>query len=77
MTQLMPPRSVVTAEVDLRNDGNSDSRRIPQQRRGYVLVTVVMGLGLLASITPTPLYDTYARLWHFSTPSTKGTSNGN
>ena len=69
MTQLMPPRSVVTAEVDPRNDGNSDGRRVPQQRRAYVLVTAVIGLGLLASITPTPLYETYARLWHFSTPT--------
>jgi MFS family permease len=34
-----------------------------------VLVTAVIGLGLLASITPTPLYETYARLWHFSTPT--------
>jgi hypothetical protein len=26
----------------------------------------VIGLGLFASVTPTPLYGTYSGLWHFS-----------
>jgi MFS family permease len=69
MTQLMLPRSVRTAEVDPGTEGHSDDRRVGYQRRAYVLVTAVIGLGLLASITPTPLYETYARLWQFSTPT--------
>ena len=32
----------------------------------YALVSAVVGLALFASITPSPLYETYARLWHFS-----------
>src|SRR5262249_46515028 len=32
----------------------------------YVLVSSVVGLALFASVTPSPLYETYARLWHFS-----------
>ena len=32
----------------------------------YRLAGGVIGLGLFASITPTPLYGTYSVLWHFS-----------
>src|ERR1051326_8219313 len=32
----------------------------------YRLAGAVIGLGLFASITPAALYETYARLWHFS-----------
>jgi MFS family permease len=35
-------------------------------RAGYALVATVVGLCLFASVTPSPLYGTYARLWHFS-----------
>jgi len=36
------------------------------QRRAYALVTAVIGLALLASATPSPLYGTYRELWGFS-----------
>ena len=35
-------------------------------RAAYWLAGGVIGLGLFASITPTPLYGTYSELWHFS-----------
>src|SRR5438034_10667724 len=35
-------------------------------RAAYRLAGGVIGLGLFASITPTPLYGTYSVLWHFS-----------
>jgi MFS family permease len=31
-----------------------------------VLAAVIIGLGLFASVTPSPLYHTYSVLWHFS-----------
>ncbi len=35
-------------------------------RTAYVLVAAVIGLGLFASVTPSPLYQVYATIWHFS-----------
>jgi MFS family permease len=35
-------------------------------RSAYALVAGVIGLGLFASVTPSPLYRTYSVLWHFS-----------
>jgi len=35
-------------------------------RAGYALAAGVIGLGLFASVTPSPLYRTYSILWHFS-----------
>jgi hypothetical protein len=35
-------------------------------RAAYRLARGVIGLGLFASVTPTPLYSTYSGLWHFS-----------
>ena len=32
----------------------------------YFLTAGIVGLGLFASITPSPLYARYAALWHFS-----------
>jgi MFS family permease len=44
-----------------------DARRpVLGGRAGYALVAAVVGLCLFASVTPSPLYGTYARLWHFS-----------
>ena len=42
------------------------SRRVLPGRAAYALVSASVGLGLFASLTPSPLYETYARLWHFS-----------
>jgi MFS family permease len=36
------------------------------QRIAYGVAAAVIGLGLFASVTPSPLYETYSRLWHFS-----------
>src|SRR5262245_33809586 len=41
-------------------------RTLPDQA-GYWLAASVIGLGLYASLTPSPLYRTYSVLWHFST----------
>ena len=40
-------------------------RRLPN-RIAYALAASVIGLGLFASITPSPLYNAYSALWHFS-----------
>jgi predicted MFS family arabinose efflux permease len=42
------------------------SRRTLSPRTGYAVVALVVGLGLFASVTPSPLYRTYSVLWHFS-----------
>ncbi|HWE80154.1 MAG TPA: MFS transporter [Gaiellaceae bacterium] len=42
------------------------SRRLLTPRAGYAVSAGVIGLGLFASVTPSPLYGTYSRLWHFS-----------
>jgi len=41
-------------------------RRTLPPRWGYALAALVIGLGLFASVTPSPLYRTYSVLWHFS-----------
>jgi hypothetical protein len=40
--------------------------RTLSNRGAYALVAGVIGLGLYASVTPSPLYRTYSVLWHFS-----------
>jgi predicted MFS family arabinose efflux permease len=42
------------------------SRRTLSPRTGYAVAALVVGLGLFASVTPSPLYRTYSVLWHFS-----------
>src|SRR5579885_2969848 len=34
-------------------------------RAGYVLAAAIVGLGLFASVTPSPIYHLYAERWHF------------
>jgi MFS family permease len=41
-------------------------RRTLSNRTAYAVVAGVIGLGLFASVTPSPLYRTYSVLWHFS-----------
>ena len=41
-------------------------RRTLPDRVGYAVAAAVIGLGLFASVTPSPLYRTYSALWHFS-----------
>jgi MFS family permease len=43
----------------------SSSRTLSNQT-AYRLAAAVIGLGLFASVTPSPLYRTYSMLWHFS-----------
>ena len=40
--------------------------RVLSNRAGFGLAAGVIGLGLFASVTPSPLYRTYSVLWHFS-----------
>jgi predicted MFS family arabinose efflux permease len=42
------------------------TRRTLPQPLAYALATSVIGLALFASITPSPLYETYRELWGFS-----------
>ena len=44
----------------------SRPRRTLSPRIGYSVAALVVGLGLFASVTPSPLYRTYSVLWHFS-----------
>ena len=41
-------------------------RRTLSPSAGYAVAALVVGLGLFASVTPSPLYRTYSVLWHFS-----------
>ena len=41
-------------------------RRTLSPRLGYAVAALVVGLGLFASVTPSPLYRSYSVLWHFS-----------
>ena len=43
-----------------------ERRRTLPSRVAYALAAAVIGLGLFASLTPSPLYHTYSELWHFS-----------
>ena len=44
----------------------STGRSTLSNRAAYGLAAAVIGLGLFASVTPSPLYRTYSVLWHFS-----------
>ena len=41
-------------------------RRTLPNTIAYALAAAVIGLALFASVTPSPLYETYSELWHFS-----------
>jgi MFS family permease len=41
-------------------------RRTLSASTAYLLAASIIGLGLFASLTPSPLYRTYSTLWHFS-----------
>src|ERR1043166_3454124 len=43
-----------------------DTRRTLPDNVAYRLAAAVIGIGLFASVTPSPLYRTYSVLWHFS-----------
>jgi MFS family permease len=58
-----PPRSHLSDPLTLRP---AFTRRTLPARVAYALVAAVIGLGLFASVTPSPLYQTYSVLWNFS-----------
>ncbi len=60
MKLITPP--VPTLGGDLRVAAGS-----PTQQWGYPMAAAIVGLALLASGLPSPLYGLYAQLWHFST----------
>ena len=45
---------------------SAGERRALTAPAAYLLAAGVIGLGLFASLTPTPLYRSYSVLWHFS-----------
>src|SRR5712691_999424 len=47
-------------------EASDKARRTLPPRIAYALAAVVIGLGLFASVTPSPLYHTYSVLWGFS-----------
>ena len=57
-----PPRLYLLPSLERR-------RRTLSPRIGYSVAALVVGLGLFASVTPSPLYRTYSVLWHFSSPT--------
>jgi MFS family permease len=46
--------------------GRRSDRRALRPTVAYALVASIVGLGLFASVTPSPLYRSYSELWHFS-----------
>src|SRR5882762_8490880 len=60
MTETLPAR---TSEFAV--PAGRDRRTLPQ-RIAYAHAAAVIGLCLFASVVPSPLYHSYAVLWHFS-----------
>ncbi len=54
------------ADTGTRRPFQTDGRRTLPNQVAYALVAGVIGLGLFASLTPTPLYRSYSVLFHFS-----------
>jgi MFS family permease len=50
----------------LTTEASDKARRTLPPRIAYALAAVVIGLGLFASVTPSPLYHTYSVIWGFS-----------
>ncbi len=63
MEAFRTPRDVVPG---LRTVTHPGERRVLPNRVAYWLVAGVIGLGLFASLTPSPLYRSYSVLWDFS-----------
>ena len=56
---------VVSRPHAVEAEANLGRRTLPNGV-AYALATAVVGLGLFASLTPSPLYHVYAERWHFS-----------
>ncbi len=59
-TDVKPPAPLYLVEEPAKR------RRRLSGRLGYAVAASVIGLGLFASLTPSPLYRSYSTLWHFS-----------
>jgi MFS family permease len=62
---------MIDAPVSTSTAATRPRPQLPPRRQlsgiaSYALVSAVVGLALFASVTPSPLFETYARLWHFS-----------
>lgn len=55
-----------TAQARAGAGVKASRRRTLPERAAYLLAAGVVGLGLFASVTPSPLYHAYSTLWHFS-----------
>jgi len=60
------PARAHTAGPGLLLGTSTNVRRTLPNRVAYQLAAALIGLGLFASLTPSPLYHTYVELWHFS-----------
>src|SRR5829696_6637512 len=49
-----------------RVEHGNEQPALPRRRLGYAVATAVIGLGLFASVTPSPLYHDYSVRWDFS-----------
>jgi MFS family permease len=58
--------AVEVSSLAHRPAGESARRGTLSARAAYGLAAAVIGLGLFASVTPSPLYQSYAELWQFS-----------
>jgi MFS family permease len=65
MAQLANPEPTVD-ERPLLRAVPAPGRTTLSPRSAYAVAASVIGLGLFASVTPSPLYRTYSVLWHFS-----------
>src|SRR5579875_899289 len=64
--QSSSPASSLWAAAGLDADAAPRRGRVLPQGAAYALAAALIGLCLFASVVPSPLYDTYATLWHFS-----------
>jgi predicted MFS family arabinose efflux permease len=63
-----PSRPVARAPATARRtpgEREASRKQLPP-RAAYALAASLIGLGLFASVTPSPLYRSYSVLWHFS-----------
>jgi len=56
----------IAQAVQVRSSAVATRRRTLSNRVAYLLAASVIGVGLFASVTPSPLYHAYSVMWHFS-----------
>jgi predicted MFS family arabinose efflux permease len=55
-----------TTALRHRQASTQTTRRTLSERAAYTLSAAIIGFALFASATPSPLYETYSRMWGFS-----------